>query len=91
MKAAVKTLRMKKISNRKRNQDPEKRIEALIKSSAIASAGRNAIAASFKKGLSVTVLQDNIIYRLHPDGTKTAIKKLVPRAEIFATGKMFIK
>lgn len=71
--------------------DPEERIGALIKSGAIASAGRNAIAASFKKGLSVTILENNIIYRMHPDGTKTAIKKITPLTQTFTKGEIFIK
>lgn len=71
--------------------DPEERIGALIKSGAIASAGRNAIAASFKKGLSVTIMENNIIYRMHPDGTKTAIKKITPLTQRFTKGKIFIK
>ncbi len=71
--------------------DPEKRIGMLVKSGAIASAGKNAIAASFKKGLSVTVLENGVIYRLHPDGSKTIIKHQHLHTKHYTTGKMFIK
>lgn len=92
MKTGIKRIADKTVSlRRSKGYDPEKRIGALIKSGAIASAGRRAIAASFKKGLSVTVLENNVIYRLHPDGTKTVIKKLTPASKTYSSGKMLIK
>ncbi len=98
MKTALKativegTMHSKKRSGkRKQGYYPEKIIDMLIWSGAIASAGKNAIAASFKKGLSVTVLENGIIYRLHPDGSRTAIKKVRGAAKVYSTGKMLIK
>jgi hypothetical protein len=55
---------------------PEEAIPRLAKSGELAEAGQNAIKASFHKGLPVTVLEGEHIVRLHPDGTKTVLKKL---------------
>jgi hypothetical protein len=86
---------IKKVAAKKRKPvngyDLEERIGFLISSGAIAAIGKRAIAASFKMGLSVTVLKDDTIYRLHPDGTKTAIKKLPRQTKVYTTGKMTIK
>jgi len=90
MKALVKkSTKRKRI--RVKSYDPEKRIGYFIRTGAIASAGRNAIADSFRKGLSVTVMECDTIFRLHPDGTRTAIEKLVRQRKVYTTGKMLIK
>jgi hypothetical protein len=92
MKTELKSKKIRKVkaATRIKSYDPEKRIMALVRSGAIASAGRNAIAASFKKGLSVTVLENGVIYRLHPDGTRTAIKRLNNTTKTYTSGKMMI-
>ena len=89
MKAAIKKLNGKKIKTTG-STDPEKRIIWLARQGSIKSAGQNAIAASFKSGLSVTVLENGIIYRLHPDGKKTIVKKQSPNRKKYPSGKMVI-
>lgn len=71
--------------------EPERKIKALIRSGAFASAGRNAIIASFDKGLPVTVMENNVIYRIHPDGKRIAIKKIAPLKHTYTSGKISIK
>lgn len=90
MKAATKKINGKNIKTAG-STDPEKRITRLARQGSIKSAGQNAIAASFKNGLSVTVLENGIIYRLHPDGKKTVVKKQSPNRKKYPSGKMVIR
>lgn len=57
---------------------PEEAIPRLAKSGKLAEAGQKAIKASFRKGIAVTILEGDDIIRLHPDGSRTFIKKLAP-------------
>jgi hypothetical protein len=93
MKPAIKKTNHKKLngSSLLNGSDPEKSIRRLAKQGAIATAGKKAIAASFRKGLSVTVLEDGIIYRLYPDGKRTILKKQIPARKKYTTGKMIIR
>ncbi len=93
MKPATQTKNGKQINGSSvlNGNAPEKRIGRLARQGAIASAGRKAIAASFRKGLSVTVLEAGIIYRLHPDGKRTILKKQTPVRKKYTTGKMIIR
>jgi len=55
---------------------PEEAILRLAKSGQLPEAGQKAIKASFRKGIAVTILEGNDIIGLHPDGSRTFIKKL---------------
>lgn len=55
---------------------PEATIVQLAKQGRLAIAGQKALQASLRKGLSVTVLDNDGIYRIHPDGSRTLIKKI---------------
>ena len=90
MKSAIKKINGKKIKT-DASTDPEKRITLLARQGLIKNACQNAIAASLKIGLSVTVLENGIIYRLHPDGKRTIIKKQSPNRKKYPSGKMVIR
>jgi hypothetical protein len=89
MKVAAKKINGKKIKAAA-DIDPERRIAGLAKRGFIRSAGQDAIAASFKRGLSVTVLENGVIYRLHPDGKRTIVKRHFPNRKKYPSGKMLI-
>ena len=93
MKSATKKKAVKRSNNSftLNGNDPELNIGRLAKQGAIATAARRAIAASFKKGLSVTVMENGVIYRLHPDGKRTVIKKQKAGRKKYTTGKVVIR
>jgi len=53
----------------------EDAIVALAKGGLLANAAKEAIKDCFKKGISVTVVEEGFIIRIHPDGTKTSLHK----------------
>ncbi len=77
---------MKKISGNqedKGSMDVESIIVRWAKAGLLAEAGRAAIARSHAKGLSVTIAENGVVYHLHPDGSRTALRT-VP---VVAAGK----
>ncbi len=85
---------IKKINGKKKavnTADPEKLMLRLARSGTIASAGKKAIAASFKKGLSVTALENGVIYRIHPDGKRTVLKRKPSILKKYVSGTMLIR
>jgi hypothetical protein len=71
--------------------DVDKIISDRAKKGQLASSGENAIRRSLKRGLSVTVLEDGTIYRVHPDGTKTRVKNQPQIYRDSKTGKFYKK
>jgi hypothetical protein len=70
---------------------PEKVIKGLARKGLLAGIGRKAIQNSYRRGLSVTVLENNNIYRVFPDGTKKLVKRIQLHTHKYTTGKLFIK
>ncbi|CAA9230836.1 MAG: hypothetical protein AVDCRST_MAG56-937 [uncultured Cytophagales bacterium] len=65
---------------------PEEAILKLAQSGQLAEAGQKAIRASFRKGIAVTILEGDDIIRLHPDGSRTFVKKLSPNKGVNDNG-----
>lgn len=63
-----------------KGKSPESAMRGLVKAGALKAIGAMAIKESHDLGLSVTVLDNGIIYSVHPDGTRTEIKRLVAKA-----------
>lgn len=74
MKATVKESRA-----RAGDADVEPIITAWAQAGIFDDAAKNAIAVSHKKGNAVTIVENGIVYRFMPDGSKKELRKLVAR------------
>ena len=71
--------------------DVDRSISTMAKKGKLTYPGENAIRRSFKKGLSVTVMEDDGIYKVHPDGTRIRVKKQSQVYRDSETGKFYKK
>lgn len=71
--------------------DVDRSISTRAKKGQLASSGENAIRRSLKRGLSVTVLEDGAIYKVHSDGTRTRVKNQPQIYRDSKTGKFYKK
>lgn len=55
---------------------PETALLKLVKQGALEAIGAMAVKESYDLGLPVTVLDNGVIYRVYPDGTRTVVKQL---------------
>lgn len=68
---------------------PEDRIEAFAKSGVLRKIAEKAILHSKALGLPVTIVENNILYRVMPDGHKIKIKELQPAKTVYKRGHIF--
>jgi len=68
---------------------PEDRIMALAKSGVLRKIEEQAISQSRAPGLPVTIVEDEILYRIMPDGQKVKPKALQPAKSIYKLGHIF--
>ncbi|MEO6328717.1 MAG: hypothetical protein ABIO55_07290 [Ginsengibacter sp.] len=71
--------------------DVDRSISIMAKRGGGAFSGENAVKRSFKRGLSVTVAEDGVIYKVHPNGTKTRVKRKQVFYRDSVTGKFYKK
>lgn len=81
---------VRKGATKKAALQPESAILRLAKEGRLAAAGQKALQDSFQKGLAVTILENNIIYRIYPDGTREQIKQIPSTSKKYYSGKLHI-
>lgn len=59
-----------------RGVSPETALPALVRQGALEAIGALAVKESYDLGLPVTVLDDGVVYRVYPDGTRKVVKRL---------------
>lgn len=68
---------------------PEDRIMALVESGVLKKIAEKAIRHSKALGLPVTIVEDNVLYRIMPDGKRVTLKRLQPVRSSFKRGQVF--
>lgn len=72
--------------------DVEPIIASWAKAGVFANAGKAAIAHSHSKGNAVTIIENGVVYRFLPDGTRQELRKLVQKSgKKFTRGRFTIK
>jgi hypothetical protein len=71
--------------------DVDKGISAMAKKGQLNYSGENAVRRSLKNGLSVTIMEDDGIYKIHPDGSRIRVKKQSQVYRDAETGKFYKK
>lgn len=68
---------------------PEDRIVALAESGVLRKIAEHAIRQSKAMGLPVTIVEDDVLYRVMPNGSKIKIKDLKPVKSVYKRGHIF--
>lgn len=68
---------------------PEDKIVALAESGVLKKIAEKAIRHSRALGLSVTVVENDVLYRIMPDGKRITLKRLQPVPCSFKRGQVF--